>query len=35
MWKTKEEFNKIDELHYRMGYLMITKTINNIKYYKV
>lgn len=35
MWKTKEEFNKIDELHYRMGHLMITKTIKGKTYYKI
>jgi hypothetical protein len=35
MWKTKEEFNKVDELHYKMGKLMITKTINRKTYYQV
>jgi len=35
MWKTKEEFNKIDELHYRMGKLMIQKVVNRKIYYKV
>lgn len=35
MWKTKEEFNKVDELHYRMGKLLITKIIKGKIYYKV
>lgn len=33
MWKTKEEFNKIDELHYRIGRLMVSKIIKGKIYY--
>lgn len=35
MWKTKEELNEWQLMELRMGRLMISKTINNIKYYKV
>jgi hypothetical protein len=34
MWKTIEEFDKVDELHYRMGKLLINKTIKGKTYYK-
>lgn len=35
MWKTKEELNEWQLMELRIGRLMISKTINNIKYYKV
>ena len=35
MWKTREEFDKVDELHYKMGKLLINKTINRKTYYQV
>ena len=35
MWKTKEELTKGELLYLHLGKLMVSKTINNIKYYKV
>ena len=35
MWKTKEELTKGELLYLHLGYLMTSKTINKIKYYKV
>ena len=35
MWKTKEELNEWQLMELQTGKLMISKTINNIKYYKV
>lgn len=35
MWKTKEELTKGELLYLRLGYLMISKTVNGKIYYKV
>lgn len=35
MWKTKNEMTKGELLYLRLGYYMITKTINKTTYYKI
>lgn len=35
MWKTKEEFDIHDKFNYKMGRLMISKTVNGKLYYKI
>lgn len=35
MWKTKKEMNAWELMELRTGRIMISKIINNIKYYKV
>lgn len=35
MWKTKEELNEWQLMELRMGRLMISKTVNGKKYYRI
>ncbi len=35
MWKTKNEMTKGELLYLRLGYIMISKIVNGITYYKI